>query len=356
MFIGILLLLSSTILALLAAEIVVRVIDVPPKPLESLPIPTYRLSEDPALGYEYRPNYKPTDMPYDSSHNGFAINSAGFRDFEYSIDKPPDTCRIIVLGDSTTAGNGVSELNNIYTKRLEQLLNKYCKGGKRFEVLNMGVGGYNTMQEVETLKVKGLKYEPDIVLVTLCLNDFDLNADGGVYRALSSKNCILPKDAGLNSLNAVLRVSRLAFIIYHRLNFKLAKDWYSDWYSKTILNGKTPVHAGLTLLSDLQQKNGFSAIVMILPDFSTSFNKYRCMDLHKKVFKAAEGLPGITIVDLLKSFANVDNDLRNFSYDGCHMNENGHEVMAKIIFDILKNKQFVSCKSEESGTFPKGTK
>jgi hypothetical protein len=37
--------------------------------------------------------------------------------------------------------------------------------GKNFEVLNFGVWAYGTIQEVEMLKEKGLKYEPDMIIL-----------------------------------------------------------------------------------------------------------------------------------------------------------------------------------------------
>jgi hypothetical protein len=39
---------------------------------------------------------------------------------------------------------------------------------ERWEVLNMAVPGYNTAMEVETLKARGLAYEPDVVVVGYC--------------------------------------------------------------------------------------------------------------------------------------------------------------------------------------------
>jgi len=131
------------------------------------------------------------------------------------------------------------------------------------------------------------------------------------------------------------------------------------WYLEHVLSGKTPVESGLALLSELQQKHGFSAIVAILPNFSVSLDKYRHMGAHKKVFQAAQGLPGITIVDLLGSFKSIDNDARKFSYDGCHLTEIGHRAMAEILLPIIKNEasgfpvgRHAGKKGSRSGSFP----
>ena len=81
-----------------------------------------------------------------------SINSYGFRDHEFSVKKPEDVCRIVALGDSLTFGQGVP-LASTYPKQLERLLNEKMGGGPRFEVLNAGVQGYNTVQEEILLRL-----------------------------------------------------------------------------------------------------------------------------------------------------------------------------------------------------------
>jgi lysophospholipase L1-like esterase len=199
----------------------------------------------------------------------------------------------------------------------------------------MGVGGYHTMQEIETLRAKGLKYQPDLVLVAFCINDFNLDSDGGVYEQLLKANQLSMQNADYQILyRSAIRFSRLAFIIYHRL--VSANTTYSQWYSKNILKGQSTVRAGLVLLSELQQKHGFSAIVAILPGFRRSFDKYRSGDIHQKVFQAANGLPGIMVIDLLENFSRINNNARKFSCDPLHMNQYGHMVMAEILLPIIQ--------------------
>ncbi|MBI4861512.1 MAG: hypothetical protein HY815_14815 [Candidatus Riflebacteria bacterium] len=41
----------------------------------------------------------------------------------------------------------------------------------RYEVLNFGVVGYNTVRIVESVRTKVLKYSPDLILYVYCLND-----------------------------------------------------------------------------------------------------------------------------------------------------------------------------------------
>lgn len=96
-----------------------------------------------------------------------STNSVGFRDREYATVKPEGKVRILVLGDSFTLGWGVPP-DSVYSARLEDMLNR---DGDRYEVINMGIGNYNTVMEVELFKYKGLAFDPDMVILAFFLND-----------------------------------------------------------------------------------------------------------------------------------------------------------------------------------------
>jgi len=93
------------------------------------------------------------------------INSHGFRDREHTFDKPTNTLRIAVLGNSWTEALQVP-LEKTYPAVLEQkLLESACFAPKRVEVLNFGVAGYSTAQELITLQQEVWHYHPDIILL-----------------------------------------------------------------------------------------------------------------------------------------------------------------------------------------------
>jgi len=100
-----------------------------------------------------------------------SINSHGLRDREYSRSKPPDVYRIVMLGDSTTLGWGVA-LEQTVPKVLEAELNElHLPGYNRFEVLNAGVGNYNTVQEVTHYLTYERDFHPDLVILQYFIND-----------------------------------------------------------------------------------------------------------------------------------------------------------------------------------------
>ena len=90
-----------------------------------------------------------------------ALNSDGFRDREYDEVKPPGARRIVVLGHSVAYGHGVP-MEQGFTELRERRLDSEDQPS---EVLNFGVGGYNTRQQAEHYAVHANRFEHDIVLV-----------------------------------------------------------------------------------------------------------------------------------------------------------------------------------------------
>lgn len=124
----------------------------------------YRVSQNKTLRYELKPNIRAT-----YACKEIITNSAGFRGQEFSIQKNPGVYRIILIGDSVAFGKLLSFEDTI-GERLKSALAAACPA-KKFEVFNMGVEGYNSIQELELLKTKALKYNPDLVIVYYCFND-----------------------------------------------------------------------------------------------------------------------------------------------------------------------------------------
>lgn len=129
----------------------------------------HQISHIPGLVYELKPDAQ-RELKIGDHAGTYRINSAGMRDYSYPFSKVDTVFRIVCLGDSVTFGAGV-ELDEAYHKVLEKLLNANRDSSIRYEVMNFGVSGYNTAQEVIVLREKALLYKPDIVLVGFTLND-----------------------------------------------------------------------------------------------------------------------------------------------------------------------------------------
>lgn len=162
------LLLVSVAAGLLVLEFAARYLAIAPAVLRINPDnehSAFRYSENPVLGYEWKPGYR--DPVADLHQSVPYVNAGGFRDVERRREKPPGTRRVLLLGDSVAAGVGIRDIDDLVSRQLEARL------GAGYEVLNLGVPGYCTYGEVELLETRGLAYRPDHVLVLFVENDYN---------------------------------------------------------------------------------------------------------------------------------------------------------------------------------------
>lgn len=140
----------------------------------------YTFQFDDKLIYKLTPNVD-TVHYYKAEFNAkFTTNSKGIvGEEEYLYEKENEKYRIIMLGDSFIEARQV-ENNEKASWLLENNLRK-----KRFnvDVINMGVSGYGTDQEVYYLISEGLKYNPNLVILNIFVgNDISETAKDDVYK------------------------------------------------------------------------------------------------------------------------------------------------------------------------------
>jgi lysophospholipase L1-like esterase len=85
------------------------------------------------------------------------INKRGLRDKELPYENRENKYRIIVLGDSVSWGLGVND-GETFSDFME-------RGLIKTDVINMGVNGFSTGEELLLLKYEGLRYKPNIVIL-----------------------------------------------------------------------------------------------------------------------------------------------------------------------------------------------
>lgn len=96
-----------------------------------------------------------------------SINSRGLRDREHTDEKPADTIRIAIIGDSYSEAMQVPVEDAFWAVMARQLESCAAFEGKRIEPINFGVSGYGTAQQLITLRDQVWRYSPDIVLLAV---------------------------------------------------------------------------------------------------------------------------------------------------------------------------------------------
>jgi len=141
------------------------------------------------------------------------VDSLGFRGPEFTREKPPHTVRIACLGASTTFSAEASSNDEVWTKLLQDKL-QTAHPDVHFEVINAGVPGYTSAENLKNLRFRVLPLHPDVVLYYEANNEIVKDT-----RALAiEKGLISPKSGRRSPLvRALSRVSFAFDLIYKNL-------------------------------------------------------------------------------------------------------------------------------------------
>lgn len=109
----------------------------------------------------------------------FRTNAQGFRDTEnYEYEKLEGLKRVLCLGDSQTQGFEARQ-DQTFPAVLERRLGRL---GHRVQVLNAGIAGFGTAEQLAFLEQEGARYQPDVVVLGWYINDLSENEKSGLFR------------------------------------------------------------------------------------------------------------------------------------------------------------------------------
>lgn len=119
--------------------------------------------KNPILPFSLRSNYPCKMINYYGDYNSVALlNSLGYRGTELMTQKAKDTKRILVIGDSMTFGQGVSD-EQTYPSKLEQILKPSFP---KVEIINAGYAdGFSPDSYLVYLKNRGFNLKPDVIIL-----------------------------------------------------------------------------------------------------------------------------------------------------------------------------------------------
>jgi len=96
-------------------------------------------------------------------------NRYGMRSADHPPEKPADTFRVLMIGDSTLYGGSYIDQQDLYSRRLEDLL-RHAAGARPVEVLAIGVNSWGPFHKIGYIEKFGT-FNADIVLVQLPIID-----------------------------------------------------------------------------------------------------------------------------------------------------------------------------------------
>lgn len=182
----------------------------------------------PSRGWAIKPNLHDMPVFHEKILNSNARGLRGRTNYPY--DKPAARCRIVVLGDSWTFGEEVSD-DETYAAQLGRVL-------RDAEVLNFGVHGYGHDQMLIYLREEALNYHPDLVIVGF--EHFDIYRNLLSFRDFAKPRFVLDgtqlvlTNSPVPSPESVLRSERYrvklldaAALLYQSYRW-LTGDWERD--------------------------------------------------------------------------------------------------------------------------------
>src|SRR5579859_2885189 len=222
-------------------EVLLRVL--PMGKFRSAPFRQY----DPNIGVSLIPD-KRTQHNKGCFHGLVETNSFGMRDSARTLDKPAGKFRIALLGDSVIEGVHVQP-DEVVNIQLEKILRER---GYNAEVLNFGVEGVGTTQELLIYQQKVRQFHPDLVLLTFTWNDVMNNSSAiqpEVYgiQTWYAPYCDLGPDGNLVFRPVAKRWfnrTRTWLEGHSVLLYYLERIWFSIDYAPTKWDGM-PVYYGV---------------------------------------------------------------------------------------------------------------
>jgi lysophospholipase L1-like esterase len=267
-------------------------------------------------------------------HRPVRINSRGTRGPEFAVPKPPNTVRILSLGDSKTFGWGLSE-DETYSARLQMLLQERLGPERHVEVINAGVNAWSYAQMKVFLEHDGLAFQPDFVLLADAnlWTQFSEDSDPEFVRQMLSR---------VRLKNLLRRSAIYHFVIEVQLN-----NFYQRYRTKFI-----PVDPRQdTLFKDAQKADpdemfrrtieatctlastaGAKPVVIFIP-ILTDLQASQEISIQKVKRDLCQRL-GVPFLDLTADLK-TDPEIHYLPADPVHLNAAGNDRVARRLTDVF---------------------
>ena len=288
-------------------------------------------SSDPRILVEPKPS-----VTYQSRFGQLVrVNRLGIKGGDV-LPPHPDEYRILAVGDSTMAGEYLSE-----AERLPDLLAKRIRTetNQKVSVWNAAVGGYNAWQVLGTLETKAGQVQPNLVLIGVCANDY-VPFRNKAYQ-IGDRVFIVGRDGSVaQHFNFLYQRSDLYKWFYDRIHrFRLSRQIATDGYEAYLKEYPCAIDASSLekweiLLNQMAQKSfqmGAEPLFVFFP-------------LHPQVYRGEEALHpdlvswaskrGYRFIDLTQVFRKADPTGMSLylKQDIVHPNAKAFEIASDSIY------------------------
>jgi lysophospholipase L1-like esterase len=340
------LLTASILFALFLSEIALRFIGL--GPLYVSPERDRFWKYDSVLGWAHEPGQEGV-FATPQFRTTVRINEKGLRDRAHSYERQGDRKRIVVLGDSFAWGYGVEE-----SERFSQLLETSLD----VEVINAGVSGYSTDQELLWYRNEGTKYETDLVILVFAGNDVGDNEQelvSTIYykpRFILDKGQLVPtgypvpktSPQGMFIYSLSQRSALAYFLIQRYFDLRSLYTTFRDHSQAAAAPAletsaeKEPFELTIALIDEIR-KNAESRKAKFMIVATDRWWNHRSGETYQDFIDLLRA-KGFLVVDVV-SMPGFDPEVMLIPDDG-HWNRSGHEFVAEQIETLIETHQLLS--------------
>jgi len=275
------------------------------------------------------------------------VNELGFRGNELPVPKPDHETRVLVLGDSITLGNYVAEADT-WVQRAQTYI-KQARPGDNIRLVNAGIDGIGTREQMDLLEEKVATVDPDYVLLAWYLNDScppdgfaGSIADPGwlrrhsilvetLYRRLKLREWMkerVPDRYGAFSALAADPSWRNDRGSFERLAAAASLDWGAAWQDEAWVT----TQAQLERLKALAGRHRFRPAVVAFP---VAFQVHAdfVADEPQQRLGALAARAGMPFLDLLPELRRHRE--QPLLFDWCHPREEANDMIGRSVAEFL---------------------
>ena len=276
-------------------------------------------------------------MPEPNQHKKTVnINSEGFRGPEVTKLKPETTYRIFMVGGSTTASLRAFSDETTIPGFLQTIFNK--SDNDNIEVINAGIPGITSIQELQLIQKKIIDFNPDLIIVYDGTNDVNYP-----YGYKPGKESL--KNMFIDALNRYLPFWETPSITHHLITDKETNIEFDD----TDINEKVSLWKNnIDDICKLGEENGFKTLIILQPILGSGnkkltayeekqfeiFDHFKVIPAYQKFANELDSLE--ENCSRVEDFRYVFDDIEDsVFFDNAHVGVESNKIIADKIYQIL---------------------
>lgn len=251
-------------------------------------------------------------------------NSLGYRDVAWTPELLAGKTKVMVVGDSFTAGAGIANPTDRFADQLGRRL------GDNFAILNVASPGWDTIDEVEA--IVDYPYRPDILVLAYYLNDIE-----GVAYVTGAQRPQLRRDPPA-WLAPLVQNSYAVNFLYWRLARLGLQAWgtiyWEDWLKKIAADPEIRWRHEQELLTIAEgaASEQIPLFVVVFPNLTaveeSAFMTQPVIDLFRQ-----RDIPVLDVSELLAGLNPAETTVNTVD---SHPNERVHALVAEQLFEMIR--------------------